>query len=317
MVRSIFLNIEDCLLSAIRKFAFAFFSSILFSTLAFAQLPAATGPTPKDEPYRGMTLNTSFDGSFDTGSKVFDWTTTTGYIFNDHFSVSAGVPILFVRGTTSTGTTTSSNGIGDAFGQFLFSLKKPVVNYGSSLTFGVPTGDSSKGLSTGRVTFDWSNALAREFGRFTPFVNAGVGNSLADTKYWHRPFVTLGDVAHFEGGSAFDLGHNATLSASLYDVAPWGPQKVYSRTVTRGGGGATGSGPGNSSHGRVFQNNALTTGDSSIDRDNGFNADLDFNPVKFIDFDLAYSHSVHYQLDTVSFSINFNLTPLLNKRAGH
>ncbi len=264
-----------------------------------------------------MTLNTSFDGSFESGSKVFDWTTTTGYVFNDHFSVNAGIPLLFVRGTTSTGTTTSSNGIGDAFGQFLFSFKKPVVNYGSSLTFGVPTGDSSKGLSTGRVTFDWSNALAREFGRFTPFVNAGVGNSLADTKYWHRPFVTLGDVAHFEGGTAFDLGHSVTLTASAYDVAPWGTQKVYSRTVTRSGGGPTGSGPGNSSHGRVFQNNAVTIGDSSIDRDNGFNADLDFNPVKFVDFDLAYSHSVHYQLDTVSFSINFNLTPLLSKRAGH
>ncbi|GAC1636689.1 MAG: hypothetical protein NVS9B14_15810 [Candidatus Acidiferrum sp.] len=304
-------------MSTIRKIAFAFFLSILFSTLALAQLPAATGPAPKDEPYRGLTLNSSFNGSFDSGSKVFDWTTTSGYIFNDHFSVNAGIPILFARGTSSTGTTTSSNGIGDAFGQFLFSFKKPVVNYGSSLTLGVPTGDSSKGLSTGRVTFDWSNALAREFGRFTPFVNAGVGNSLADTKYWHRPFVTLGDVAHFEGGTAFDLGHSVTLTASAYDVAPWGTQKVYSRTVTRAGGGPIGSGTGSSKHGRVFQDNALTTGDSSIDRDNGFNADLDFNPVKFVDFDVAYSHSVHYQLDTVSFSINFNLTPLLSKRAGH
>lgn len=211
----------------------------------------------------------------------------------------------------------SSNGIGDSFGQFLFSLKNPVASYGSSLTFGLPTGDSSKGLSTGRVTFDWSNALAREFGRFTPFVNVGLGNSLADTKYWHRPFMTLGDVAHFEAGTGLDLGHSVTFSASAYDVVPWGTQKVYSRTVTRGSGGSTGTGPGASKHGRVFQNNAVTIGDSSIDRDNGFTADLDFNPAKFIDFDLAYSHSVHYQLDAVSFAITFNLTPLLAKRQGH
>jgi len=285
------------------------------SPCGLAQSPAGTAPAPKDETYRGMTLNTSFDGSFDSGSKVFDWTTTTGYIFNRHFSVNAGVPFLFVRGTTSTGTSTSSNGVGDAFGQLLFAFKNPVVNYGSSFTVGLPTGDSSKGLSTGRVTFDWSNAFAREFGRWTPFANLGAGNSLFDTKYWHRPFLTLGEVAHFEAGTAFDLAGPLTLTASAYDVAPWGAQKVFSRTVTRAGGGGPGS--GSTKHGRVFQGNALTTGGASIDRDNGFNADLDFNPVKFVDFDLAYSHSVHYQLDTVSFGITFNLTPLLSKRQAH
>ncbi len=283
------------------------------SAAGFAQAPAGSAPPPKDESYTGMTLNSSFDGSFDSGSKVFDWTTTTGYIFSEHFSVNAGVPFLFVRGATATGTTTSSNGVGDAFGQLLLSFKSPVVNYGSSLTVGLPTGDSSKGLSTGRVTYDWSHAFAREFGRLTPFANVGAGNSLFDTKYWHRPYLTLGAVAHFEAGTAFDLGRSLTLTASAYDVAPWGTQKVYSRTVTRAGGGAGGA----SNHGRVFQGNALTTGDSSIDRDNGYNADLDFNPVKYVDFDLAYSHSMHFQLDTVSFSINFNLTPLVSRRQGH
>ncbi len=299
------------------KFLCTFAMLCVCSPLGLAQSPAGSVPAPKDDTYRGMTLNTSFDGSFDTGSKVFDWTTTTGYVFNQHFAVNAGVPFLFVRGTTSTGTTISSNGVGDTFGQFLFAFKNPAVNYGSSFTFGLPTGDSSKGLSTGRVTFDWSNAFAREFGRWTPFVNLGVGNSLMDTKYWHRPFVTLGDVAHFEAGTAFDVGRALTLTASAYDVAPWGAQKVYSRSVTRAGGGPTGAGTGSSKHGRVFQDNAVTTGDSSIDRDNGFNADLDFNPIKYVDFDLAYSHSVHYQLDTVSFGINFNLTPLLGRRQAH
>jgi len=301
----------------IRKLVCALVAACVCTTLGFAQSPAGSAPAPKDEAYRGMTLNTSFDGSFNSGSKVFDWTTTTGYVFNQHFSVNAGIPFLFVRGTTSTGTHTSSNGVGDAFGQFLLAFKNPAVNYGSAFTFSLPTGDSAKGLTTGRVTFDWSNALAREFGRWTPYVNLGVGNSLMDTKYWHRPFVTLGDVAHFEAGTAFELGRGVTLTGSAYDVAPWGPQKVYSQTVTRSGGGPTGSGLGSSKHGRVFQNNAVTTGDSSIDRDNGFNGDLDFNPTKFVDFDLAYSHSVHYQLDTVSFGINFNLTPLLSRRQSH
>src|SRR6266481_9562306 len=50
---------------------------------------------------------------------------------------------------------------------------------------------------------------------------------------------------------------------------------------------------------------------SSIDSDNGFNADLDFSPWKYMDVDFGYTHSVHFQLDTLSFSVGFNLSPLL------
>src|SRR4030095_3055160 len=90
------------------------------------------------------------------------------------------------------------------------------------------------GLSTGRVTFDLTGQVAKELGRFTPFFSAGVANSLLDSTYWRRPYTTLGALAHFEGGTSFDLGRSLTLSASLYDVAPWGSQKVYSRVVNKG-----------------------------------------------------------------------------------
>jgi hypothetical protein len=257
----------------------------------------------------GITLNTAIEGSIDSNSHVYEWTTTSGYVFNKHFSADMGVPIVFTGGTTSTGTKTSNSGLGNVFAQLQFVAKNPVLNFGSALTVALPTGDSSKGLSTGRVTFDWTSQVARELGRWTPFASAGVANSLFDARYLHKPYVTLGDLAHFEAGTSFDLGRSLTVSASAYDIAPWGTQKVYSKVVTKSGGG----GGGSSKHGRVYLDNALTTGGSSIDSDNGFNADLDFNPVKYVDFDLAYSHSVHYQLDTVSFGINFNLTPLVRR----
>jgi hypothetical protein len=66
---------------------------------AVAQVPAGSGPTAKEEQASGMTLNTSFNGSVASGSDVYDWTATIGYIFNKHFSADVGVPILFVRGT--------------------------------------------------------------------------------------------------------------------------------------------------------------------------------------------------------------------------
>ena len=275
---------------------------------AVAQAPAGSAAPAKSEQTAGITLNTAFNGSVDSGSRVFDWTTATGYIFNKHFSADVGVPILFVHGTTSTGTTTSNAGLGNIFGQLQFVNKNPTVNFGSVATVALPTGDTSKGFSTGRVTADWTSQVAKEFGRFTPFLSAGLANSIFDSRYWHRPYATLGDLAHFEGGTSFDLGHSLTLSASAYDVTPWGSQKLYSRIVEKGVGT---SGPSN--HGRVFQNSALTIGGSSIDSDNGYNADLDLSPWKYVDLDFGYSHSVHFQLDTFSFSLGFKLSPLLRR----
>lgn len=281
---------------------------LLISTQVIAQVPAGSAPAGKSEQTAGMTLNTSFNGSVDSGSSVYDWTTTTGYIFNKHFSTDVGLPILFVHGTTSTGTTTSNAGLGNIFGQLNFIDKNPTLNFGSVATVALPTGDTSKGLSTGRVTADWTSQIAKEFGRFTPFLSAGLANSIFDSRYWRRPYTTLGDLAHFEGGTSFDLGHSLTLSASAYDIAPWGTQKLYSRIV------AQGIGPGGpSNHGRVFQTSALTIGGSSIDSDNGYNADLDFSPWKYVDLDFGYTHSVHFQLDTFSFSVGFNLSPLLRR----
>lgn len=287
----------------------------LSGELAAAQTPAGSGPPAREDEGSGMTLNTAFGGSIDSTSHVYSWTTTTGYVFNRHFSANLGVPLLFTRNTTSTGTTTSSNGLGDVFTQLQFASKSPVLNFGSVVTAGLPTGDSSKGLSTGRVTLDWTSQVAKEFGRWTPFASAGVANSLLDSRRLHRPYYTLGILAHFEAGTAFDLAPWLTVSASAYDVVPWGSQKLYSRVVTRRGGGAGGT----SSHRRAFQNSPLTTGGAEVDRDNGFNADVDFNPFTYVDFDIAYSHSVHFRLDTVSFTVGFNLTPLLRRRgiAGH
>ncbi len=285
---------------------------MMWGAVARGQAPAGTAPAAKEDSYTGPTLNTSFDGSADSDSQVYDWTTSAGYIFNKHFSASMGVPIVFARGTTATGTTVSSSGIGNVYAQGQLAFRNPGLNYGAALTVSAPTGDSSKGRSSGRLTFDVTNQVAREFGRFTPFLSAGAGNSLLDSRYWHRPYYTLGAVAHFEGGTSIDLGHSLTVSGSLYDVAPWGTQKVYSRIVTKANGGPGGA----SKHGRVFQNNALTTGGAELDRDNGYNVDVDFSPLKYVDFDLGYSHSVHFQLDTISFGIGFNLTPLLHRRRG-
>lgn len=278
---------------------------------AKAQAPAGSAPAATNEQTGGPTLRTSLDGSVTSGSDVYVWTTAAGYIFNPHFSANVGVPILFVRGTTSTGTSTSSSGLGNIFSQLQFVQKSSDLNFAAVATVALPTGDSSQGLSTGRLTADLTGQVAKPWGRFTPFFSAGAGNSIFDSRDWQRPYSTLGKVAHLEGGTAFDLARALRLSASFFDIAPWGDQKVYSRVV--GKGLSTG---GRSKHGRVFLDNGLTTGSSSIDSDQGFSAALDFNPTKIVNFDLAYTHSVQFQQDILSFSVGLNLSSLLQRGAG-
>jgi hypothetical protein len=274
---------------------------------ALAQSPAGSAPPANDET-TGLILNASFNGSLSSGGDVYDWTTAAGYVFDKHFSADFGVPFLFVHGTTSTGATTTNSGLGNIFGQLQFVERNPLLNSGAVATVALPTGDSSKGFSTGRVTADLTGQMAKPVGRFTPFLSAGVANSIFDSPYWSRPYTTLGNIVHFEGGTSFALAHFFTLSASLYDVAPWGTQKVYSRVV--GKSSSTGSA---SQHGRVYLNNDLTSGDSSLDRDNGLNVALDFRPWRYMDFGLGYTHSVHFQTDILSFGVGFNLSPLLRR----
>src|SRR5260370_38301965 len=98
-----------------------------------------------------------------------DLTSEAGYVFNKHFSWDLGIPIFFTRGTTSTGTQVSNTGLGDISTNFRLTFKNPPLNYVTTLTGAAPTGDTKKGLSTGRATSDWGNNFSQAFGSGTPF----------------------------------------------------------------------------------------------------------------------------------------------------
>ena len=253
----------------------------------------------------GIDWYEAFEGSTDSSGQVMAFTSSATYHFGNHFSIGAGIPVYFNRFTSTTGTTTS-NGIGDVFVTLGASLKNSAVNYGTSLTGTAPTGDSAKGLSTGHATFDWNNRLDHSISILTPFVDAGVGNSITDTLFFHRPFTSFGYLAHFEGGTDVDLSHSFSLTLSAYDIAPWGTQTIYSRSVVNGVAGPGGQ------HGRVFETSHQTTGGASINQDNGFTAGLSFNPKSYLDLDVGYTRSVKFAFNTFSWGIGVNLSKLLS-----
>ena len=64
-----------------------------------------------------------------------------------------------------------------------------------------PTGDKTYGLTTGRVTFDLSNRFERTYGRFTPNLEIGGGDSTTlVNRILTKNYTSLGPLAHFEVG---------------------------------------------------------------------------------------------------------------------
>ena len=285
---------------------------------AQAQSPnaAASGAAKSDEGfYPGWTLGTRFEGSTSGDGSVYDLGFGGGYNFSHHFGVSLGVPYYFVSTPTAIQSknpqAVSGAGLGNVGADLKWLFPGPTVNYASTVHLGAPTGDVKKGFSTGHATWNWSNHIEHGWGNFTPFIDGGVGNTIQDTRYFHRPFMTFGYNAQFEAGTEADAGP-FSLSGSAYDIAPWGAQTVVSR-VFRCSGNAKCGATGTSTNRKGYLNSSVQTGDASLVRDNGFNASVELKPAKMLDLEFDYSRSVPLRLNTFSFGIGVDLAAALRR----
>ncbi len=294
------------------------FLALCPSLFAQAPNPAASGPA-KDNPEGftpGVTLGAKFEGSYSGDGGVYDLGSALGYNFSRHFGVDAGVPFYFVTSPTSTKNSNpgavSGIGIGSFFTDLRWNYPNKSLNYSSAVHLTAPTGDKKKGFSIGHATWNQSNHYDHAFGDFSPFVDAGVGNTVMDTRFFHRPFATYGYNAQFNGGVEYDPG-NFSFSVSAYDVAPWGNQTVISR-VFRCGSAAKCSASGSSTNRSGFTSSSVTSGGADLVRDNGFNAGIDYKPVGYLDFEFDFSRSVPLRLNSYSFGIGVDLSWLLRPR---
>jgi hypothetical protein len=244
---------------------------------------------------QGFTWTEIYEGSGNSDGFITDINSTVGYIFGKHFSVDMGVPYLFIEPSTSKTGTTSASGLGNPYLGLRYSAKGSALDFSTSLNSAIPTASTTEGLSTGHVTVDWSNHFAHGFDPFTPFVDLGLGNSISDTRFLHRPYLSYGDVAHFEGGSELDLGDKFGVTASGYYILPWGPQQIFLR------GSKNTSGP--------------TKGSTSLTRDYGIDLGLDYNLTRSLDLSTGYSRSVYSVLNTFSFGVEVNVASLFKNRS--
>ena len=283
----------------------------LFIALALSQLLSAQN----DEDSHGFLLNERIQGSASTLGLITKFDTSAGYQFNRYLAVEGGLPVYVVNPSSSftqaTGTQAGA-GIGNAYADFRLSLENPLVNYTSLVTVAAPTGDKSRGFSTGHVTYDWSNLFDRSFGRVTPFVNLGIANTITDTPFFVRPFTSFGFVTHVEGGASYKLVRHISVGASAYAIEPSGQQTVVSKLIP-GKSQNPGGGNGGRRHHGVFETAGTTVGDASIARDNGFSAWLSARPSRYATFLIGYSRSFEYALDSVFFGLNLNLSPVIRR----
>jgi hypothetical protein len=267
--------------------------SFLLAIASPAQMvpPVATKTAFEEKVF---TWTETYEGSGDTDGFVTDINSTVGYIFNRHFSMNMGVPYLFISPSSSKTGTTSVAGIGNPYVGLRYSRKGPILDFSTSLNGAVPTASSTNGLSTGRVTFDWDNHFAHAFDLFTPFFDTGLANSVSDTRFLHHPYISLGKLAHLEGGSELNLGDKFSVSASGYYILPWGPQQIFVRGKK--------------------SSSSSTKGGASLTRDDGINLGLDYNFSRFVDLSAGYSYSAYNVHSTVSFGVELNVASWLRKR---
>jgi len=256
---------------------------------------------------KGWSFFGRFSGSSNSDGLVTKAESGLGYSFNNHWSTYTGVPFYFVNRSSSitTGTSGSMSGVGNAFLGFRFAAKTDLMNYTSNLEFTAPTGDTSRGFSTGRVTADWTNTLSTKVSSLTPFGSIGIANTVSDTAFFVRPFTSLGKVGHFEGGATYDLLPAVRVGLSAYAVQGSGQQRVISK-VKRDATTTSGSSTTRGSANRVFDNQ-METVSAGIVNDHGFSTWFGVSPKPEVDFHAGYSRSVNYDFNTLFFGVGFHV----------
>jgi len=284
-----------------------FYFNLLLFTICFA-VTTFGECKPVTQSDTGFASYIEFGGTTNSLGQFYELNSSIGYTFTQHFGMDLAIPFLLVNASGSTTGGTSGSGVGNPSVDLRWKYLHPAVNFASVLTGAAPLGDSKLGLSTGRATFDWTNRFDRRISRVTPFLEAGFSNTTSDTQLFLRPYTTLGLNTHFRGGAEVNIWKSLSLGAEAYDILPFGNQTVFSRVT----GVPSGNGPG-ASHGRNFQVTQQTTGSADIARDDGFSTWVDANLNHYVNSELGYTRSVHYDLNSISFSLGLNVGRLLRR----
>jgi hypothetical protein len=258
----------------------------------------------KDE--TGMTSYVEFDGTTNSAGQEYVLSPNVGYAFTKHFSMDVAAPFYFA--TTAATTTTSgksASGVGNPVLSLRWKFPNDRLNYGTVLSGSAPLGDKSLGLNTGHATFDWINHVDHSFNRVTPFIEAGLSNTTASERLFVRPYTSYGYNTHFRGGAQVDAWKFITVGVAGYDIAPFGNQTLIPVGSPQSGNSAQGKNP--------HVPTQKVSGTASLAKDYGYSAWVDMSLNRFMDAEVGYTRSTPFDLNSISFSLGFNVGKLAHR----
>ena len=243
---------------------------------------------------RGWNAGATFSGVHDSNTGwATIFTPAIGYNFNDVFTIDATIPIYLYRlaesrSTHPRPTAQLVNQRGEP-GDIVFGLHAQFIprlfQYQLSGLVTAPTGDEAYGLTTGRVTFDISNHFERTYGRITPNLEIGAGDSTTlVNRILTKNYTSLGPLAHFQIGLGLELFRGISFETEAYEQLPSGDQKIY----------------GPSRNGKA----TVVTG-HNVTEDNGFINALDIPVNAHTTFSGYYSRSLRLRSDTTAIGITY------------
>jgi hypothetical protein len=294
---------------------------LITALLAVAGLRNVTAAADNES---GWSFSQRFQGSSNAAGVVLKTNSTAIYSFNDHVKGYGGFPVYFARATSSTGTGPFVNGMGNVFsGLVVTAGNSDSIYYSSNLVSTFPTGDTSRGFSTGHPTIDWTNTFSHSVGTVTPYASVGVANTISDTSFFVRPFTSKGIVSHFEAGAMAGITRTVSIGASAYGVRAAGEQQIDSKVaekptgssqqppsssqsgVLQNVGKGAGLNSGRNSTPPVFQTQQQTVGPAAVANDHGLSTWVSLRPTRTTDLQLGYSRSMGYQLNSFFFGVGF------------
>jgi hypothetical protein len=128
---------------------------------------------------------------------------------------------------------------------------------------------------------------------------------VSDTAFFVRPFTTLGLVSHFDGGAKFSLSQFVDVGASAYAVRAAGQQTIISK-IFKNAATATTTTAGSGKN-RPFENGHEVVGPADLANDNGFSTWLAAHTGSTMDFQIGYTRSAGYDLNTLFFGVGFRV----------
>jgi hypothetical protein len=154
----------------------------------------------------------------------------------------------------------------------------------------LPSGDSSDGLSTGRVTWDLSSHTSLWLPRAPAalLLDLGSGDSTSlFNRLVTRNYTSLGYLAHFQLGVLLWLPRRSVFQSVAYEQLPLGDSKIYT-TLSRPG----------------FPDQTVVSG-RSVSEDNGFTNTLSIPIARRLALQGYYNRSLRLHTDTVGMGLSF------------